>query len=360
MRLSAIGIVFVVVFTNTYLWWAANKPSRPTESDYPFASVSLNPFQRHQDPFSGHRVSASDIRGDLQRLVGRTESLRVYTSLDGVEQVPPLAREFDLKVIASAWLDQRVENNRKEVDAPFVVAAKKPNITRVVIGNETQLHKTVPREELVGYLREARQKLRQPVSTAEPWDFWINNPDFAGEVDYLAIHILPYWNDVPIDGAIDYVFGKYRAVKDAFPNKMVIIAETGWPSDGPQRGGAEATIANQAYFIREFVRRAKAERVSYNIVEAFDQPWKGETEGRAGGHWGIMDADRQEKFPMTGPVLEDPHWKYWALSSSTIGLLAIAAYFVRRRKLLFEGQIVSASIMPAAGPNLTILAREAS
>lgn len=360
MKPSAIAILILVVFTNTALWWTVNEPTEPGESDYPLTGVSVNPFQRHQDPFSDYLVSAAAIRSDIRKLVGKTESIRLYSSLGGVEQVPDIAHDFDIKVIGGAWIDQRKENNRKEVDALIKLVGTSPNISRVIIGNETQLHKTVPREELVGYLREARRRLRTPVSTAEPWDFWIQNPEFVSEVDYIAIHILPYWADVPIDYAVDYVLGKYKAVKEAFPYKRVVIAETGWPSDGPQRGAAEATQANQARFIREFVRRAKAERIPYNIVEAFDQPWKSQTEGRAGSHWGLMDADRVEKFPMVGPVLEDPHWHYWMVSSSTIGFFAIGMFFIRRRNLRLEGQLFSALILQAAATAATQLAREAS
>ncbi|MEZ5671135.1 MAG: hypothetical protein R3E08_01655 [Thiotrichaceae bacterium] len=36
-----------------------------------------------------------------------------------------------------------------------------------------------------------------PASTAEPGHIWITkHPELAKEVDYIAIHILPYWEGI--------------------------------------------------------------------------------------------------------------------------------------------------------------------
>ena len=55
----------------------------------------------------------------------------------------------------------------------------------------------------------------------------------------------------------------------------------------------------QALVIRDFVARADAYGIDYNIVEAFDQPWK-TNEGGVGAYWGLFDASRQAKFAWTG------------------------------------------------------------
>ncbi len=46
-----------------------------------------------------------------------------------------------------------------------------------------------------------------PVSTAEPFHIWLDpkNADLVNEVDFLAVHILPFWNGVPADQAVDQV-----------------------------------------------------------------------------------------------------------------------------------------------------------
>lgn len=360
MRFSKFVVLGAVVMVNSLFWAEFNRPVKPSDYSYPIQSLSYNVYQRHQDPYRGDTPRAEDIERDMEVLSQKTRAIRLYNSEPAVESIPALAKKFNMKVIASAWLDADSANNLIEVDAAIRLAGRNRNVSRLILGNETQLHQTVPREELLKYLKEARKRLRSPVSTAEPWDFWMQHPDLVEEVDFIAIHILPYWVEVPVSEAVDYVISKYWVVKKAYPHKMVIIAETGWPSNGPQKGAAEASLANQAWFTREFIRRAEEQKIPFNIIEAFDQPWKSKTEGIAGEHWGIMDANRKEKFPLAGPVLEDPHWLAWAVSSGFIGFLGMGLYLFRRRQLHVYGQLFGTSIIQISATSLVLLAREAS
>ena len=45
----------------------------------------------------------------------------------------------------------------------------------------------------------AGQGVRQPVSTAEPWHVWLAHPELAQAVDYITIHLLPYWEGLPVE-----------------------------------------------------------------------------------------------------------------------------------------------------------------
>jgi len=365
MRFASIVILLTTVVVNLLFWTLINKPHDMVDSTYPLNSFSFNPYKKNQSPFDGMTFTVEQLDSDLKILSEKTKTVRLYSSTGGLEQVPQVAQKYGMNVIASAFVDSHSPEgaNDKEVQSAIDMAAKNKNVKWLLIGNETQLHKMIPPETLMAYLSEARKKLKKsktPVSTAEPWDFWINHPEWANQVDFIAIHILPYWAEVPIEQSVDYVIGKYQFVKKTFPDKVVMIAETGWPSDGPQHGAAEATRANQAAFVRGFMARAKKEKINYNIIEAFDQPWKSSLEGRAGEHWGIMDADRLDKFPVSGPVLEDPNWKYWALSSTVLGFMAASVFLFRRRDIKVRGQIFSVLIFQIAIALGTQLAREAS
>ncbi|HCU25294.1 MAG TPA: cellulose synthase [Deltaproteobacteria bacterium] len=365
MRFSTILILLATVALNVLLWTQINKPHDMVDTSYPLNSFSLNPYKKHQSPFTGRPFTPEELESDIQILAKKTKTIRLYSSLAGLDQVPAIAKKYNMNVIASAYLDAApVDNqNQKEVESVIAMAKKNKNVIRVIIGNETQLQNTVAREALVKYLSLARKQLKKykvPVSTAEPWDYWLIHPELAKEVDYIAVHILPYWAQIPVEQAVDYVHSRYEAVKVFFPKKPVMIAETGWPSDGPQRGAAKATLANQAGFVRAFMARAKEYKFDYNLIEAFDQPWKSSIEGRAGEHWGVMDADRHDKFPIQGPVLEDPNWKYWALWSTVLGFFAAILFLSRRPDLKLRGQVFSVVILQVAVALATQLAREAS
>ena len=77
-----------------------------------------------------------------------------------------------------------------------------------------------------------------------------------------------------------------------------------------------ALLVNQALFMRSFFNIAEQRGLEYFVMEAFDQPWKTSFEGRAAGHWGMYDLDRQPKWSLTGPVQETPAWLSWALGAS--------------------------------------------
>lgn len=362
MRRSTLIILIAALAANLLLWTLVNKPFDVVDSAYPFYSLSLNPYKKHQSPLDNIHLSPEELESDMKFLQGKTERIRLYSSLFGIEALPEIAQKYDIQIIASAYLDSRSPNNRnrEEVESAIQMAAKSRNVKRVILGNETQLYHSVPREELVGYLQEARRRLKTPVSTAEPWDYWLLYPDMAKEVDFITIHILPYWSEIPIEQAVPYVLDRYRVVQNAFPDKVVVIGETGWPSDGPQRGAAVASLANQASFTRQFVTQAEAKNIKYNLIEAFDQPWKSQLEGRAGEHWGILDANRVEKFSLQGPVLSDPNWKFWMLASTLLGFLTAYLFLARRPRLKIRGQIFSVIVFQVLAALVTQLAREAS
>ena len=75
------------------------------------------------------------------------------------------------------------------------------------------------------------------------------------------------------------------------PGKRIVIAEFGWPSAGYNFHNANPGRIEQAEVLRDFVTRADAYGIDYNIVEAIDQPWK-TMEGGVGPYWGLFDASR--------------------------------------------------------------------
>ena len=171
------------------------------------------------------------------------------------------------------------------------------------------------------------------MSTAEPWHVWISHPELADHVDFITIHLLPYWEGVGIESAVDESLERLARVRARFPGKPVLIGEIGYPSGGDQIKRAVATPAAQAAFIRQFVLRAKTNKLDYFLMEAFDQPWKLAEEGRAGAFWGVFDAARQPKFAFQGPIEADAYWRAKALASSLAAFVLLVWFFSRMPNL---------------------------
>ncbi len=64
-------------------------------------------------------------------------------------------------------------------------------------------------------------------------------------MDFLTIHLLPYWEDDPssIDEALKHVGDVRQTFGNKFAPKDVLIGETGWPSEGRQR---ETAVPSQS------------------------------------------------------------------------------------------------------------------
>ena len=141
---------------------------------------------------------------------------------------------------------------------------------RAIVGNETQLHGILDYDDLISYLDQARLALGVPVSTAEPAGIWHKNPELVEHVDFIAMQILPYWQSIEVNEAVEYVFSELRGLQEAYPGKPVIISEVGWPSRGRDRGAAVASVANEATFLRKFLARVPEYGHIYYLMEAFD------------------------------------------------------------------------------------------
>ena len=219
----------------------------------------------------------------------------------------------------------------------------------MIVGNEVLLRNDLKPDELIAYIREVKSRIKQPVSYADVWAFYLKYPEVAREVDYLTIHILPFWEDEPVtlEEAEEHVVKIVQRIRAAFPDKPILIGETGWPSLGRDRGPAHVNTVNAARFVRKMAALAEQHGFDYNIVEAFDQPWKSALENTVGAAWGILDVERRAKFGMSGPVVEIPDWRLRAGIALLGGLAAGAVLgagvsgFSRRLVLVLAAQALS-------------------
>ncbi len=330
----------LLVTANLFFWAYLNQPGQFQSWNDSMMGVSFNPMRIHHDPEKGLYPTAAEINEDLSLLKGKVHSVRTYSVINGLEQVPHLAAQYNLNVAIGAWISSDPVASQQEVDTLIGISRNKHNnIVRTIVGNESIMRKEVSVDQLIGYLRQVRQHTWRPVSTSETWDIWLANPKLADEVDFIAAHILPYWEGISAEQAVDYVFDRYQDLRTAFPNKPIIITEVGWPSDGQPIHKAEASTENQAKFLRDFLNRAKQEHLTYYVIEAFDQPWKQSIEGSSGAYWGLFTADRKEKFSMQDAVFELPECKNWASIAAILSMALMTLFLFTRARMKLSGKI---------------------
>ncbi len=297
-------------------------------------------MQRHQDPSDGDQPTALEIARDLSLIEGKSHSIRTYTVSDIQSDIPALANVYGLNIALGAWLNDDREANDSEIDRLLqTYRENEGNVVRAIVGNEAILRSEVRVKQMTEYLDYVQEHLQIPVSTAEPWHVWLKHPQLAEHVDFLAVHLLPYWENLDVDDAIPFIQSKMQLLQETFPNKPIVITEVGWPSRGPTRGRAKASLANQARFLRNFLEMAEREDYTYYIIEAFDQPWKTSIEGSAGDAWGVWDANRELKFPMVKPVERIPQWRVLAIIGIGLAVVLVAFLFRDSQGLHHKGRV---------------------
>ncbi|MBX6425606.1 MAG: glycosyltransferase, partial [Variibacter sp.] len=262
------------------------------------------------------------IRADLKAIAPYARSIRTYSSTGGGELIPAIANEFGLKVAVGIWIDKDEKRNQREIRAALELARKNHNVTSIVVGNETIYRGELTVPELMQIIQKVKRETQLPVTTGEIWSVWVEHPELASSVDFIAAHILPYWEGFSAGHAVDQTIEFYNRLRRVHPGKRIVIAEFGWPSAGYNRRDAFPGHFEQAQVLRDFVARAEALGIDYNIIEAFDQPWK-TFEGSVGPYWGLWDAAGNMKFAWTGPIVDSEQGRIAGIAVLTGFLLSL-------------------------------------
>ncbi len=336
---SNILLPILIALLTVAAWALLNQPVEEPPWPSRLQGFAFAPMRADSDPSQDIYPTVGEIDEDLALLRDMVHAVRTYTVKDTLAEVPALARKHGLNVMVGAWIGPDLEANDLELERlKEVLARGQRNLVRVMVGNEALLRDDVSVPQMMEYLDRIRRVTALPVSTAEPPYIWMRHPDLANHVDFITVHLLPYWDGVKIEESVDFAFKRLDDIKKAFPGKPVVIGEVGWPSNGRTNGGAEASPANQTRFLRRFLARAEHERVTYYVMEAFDQTWKMNIEGATGGYWGVYDVNRNPKFAFTQPVVRIPHWRELAGISVVMAVLLLVFLYRDSATLSHKGK----------------------
>ncbi len=303
---TVVLILCLVAGLHFTIWGLAEPRTTAAQVEGQLASVSYNRFARRS---SGNlTVSEAQIRADLTAIAKQAKAVRTYASTQGLESVPEIAAELGLTVTLGIWIDRNEARNQREIETALDLARRNPNVTRLVVGNETIFRHEHTAAELAEIIRRVRRDSPVPVATADHWKTFVDHPELVDAVDQVFAHIIPYWEGLPKKSAVKASLAIYDRLRAAYPGKKIVIGEFGWPSAGHNFERAVPGPLSQARLLRDFVAEANERGIDYNIVEAIDQPEK-IFEGNVGPYWGILDASLRPKFAWTGPLVDADYWK---------------------------------------------------
>lgn len=258
---------------------------------------AYGPFRDGQSPGKAY-PSPQQIADDMAVLKGIAQGVRTYSSGRELWRIVEFAEQEGLRAAPGAWVDANRSVSDEELSALYDAVDRFKNIDFVIVGNEALYSGRLTEFELIDYIHEVKARTNLPVTTGEPWRLWHSHPDLVRECDLLLVHIYPYLEGVPIEKAAQKVVEAVRMVEERYPNKRVVIGETGWPTEGRTIGKAVPSVENQERFAREVVSLCRKKKIDLFYFEAFDEAWKS-GEGDHGPHWGLYDSKRQPKHGFT-------------------------------------------------------------
>ncbi|MFV3304111.1 glycosyltransferase [Pseudomonas sp. NY15181] len=353
-----IFVALAALFTG--FWALYNRPVSVPDWPESISGFSFSPFRLNQNPQKNQFPSDDEIRSDLELVSKQTDNIRTYSVKGSLADIPRLAEEFGMRVSLGIWIGPDEAENEAEIERGIEIANNSRSVVRVIVGNEALFRREVTVEQLTGYLDRVRKSVKVPVTTAEQWHIYEKFPALAKHVDLIAAHVLPYWESTPMDTAVPFVLERAKELRAKFPRKPLLLAEVGWPSNGRMRGGADATQADQAIYLRTLTNALNKKGYNYFVVEAFDQPWKVGDEGSVGAYWGVYNAQRQPKFNFTGPVVNIPQWRALAVASVVMALLALTLLMIDGSALRQRGRTFLTVVAFAGGSVLVWIAYDYS
>jgi exo-beta-1,3-glucanase (GH17 family)/cellulose synthase/poly-beta-1,6-N-acetylglucosamine synthase-like glycosyltransferase len=349
--------LFLVVGASALFWASRDYTVVAPDWDGLVRGVTYNPSHIFSERES-KQVSPERITADMAQLSRITGHVRTYTVSGGLDKVPEIARRYGLTVSLGIWIGADLDKNELEIDSALkVILANRRVIDRVIVGNESIQRGDVSADQLNAYIERVREALpaRIKVTTAETWSSWLLHPEVGEHVDVVFVHLLPYWEGADVRKSLTFLQHAYNDVQEEFPDKPIVIGEVGWPSEGRTMRSAEASLANEAYFIRNFVQLAMDKGYDYYIIEAYDQPWKAGNEGMVGAYWGLFDAGGRPKFPFTGMLRSFPEWRSFMFLAAILTLLLGLFILGRMPRVRQTGYIVMGGLVAVVTTGLLLV-----
>jgi exo-beta-1,3-glucanase (GH17 family) len=338
---TPLALLLISLSAIAAMWWWLGTPitlvRAPIDPNAKLLCVSYAPFRGAQTPLQPTtHIDREQIAQDLAQLAKISDCVRTYSIESGLDQVPEEAAKVGLKVIQGIWLGSNRQKNLAQISTVVGLVKQYPTvITAVVVGNEVLLRGEMTTSDLAATIRSVKAQVAVPVTYADVWEFWLRNREIYEAVDFVTIHILPYWEDFPIRAkyAAAHVNDIRKRMAVAFPGKEILIGETGWPSEGRMREGALPSRTNQARVVSEILDLAKRENFRVNLIEAYDQPWKRELEGTVGGYWGLFNSvQRALKYPPNVAISNYPLWKLQMGCGMALSVFVFGAAWLTLRR----------------------------
>jgi glucan 1,3-beta-glucosidase len=255
--------------------------------------MCFSPYMEGQEP--GDQLSEEQVRRRLEIIKPYTSWVRSFSTTEGNELIPKIAKELGMKTLVGAWLGDDAKINQQEV-AGLIQLANEGYVDVAAVGNEVMYRGDLTEEELLAFLHQVKAKIKNvPVGYVDAYYEFAARPAITEACDVILANCYPFWEGCAQEYSLLYMKDMYRRAAAAGNGKKVIITETGWPDKGTSLEGAHPSEENALRYFINAQKWSKEEGIEMFYFSSFDESWKVGAEGDVGAYWGIWDKDENLK-----------------------------------------------------------------
>jgi GPH family glycoside/pentoside/hexuronide:cation symporter len=257
--------------------------------------LCFSPYAEEQQ--LGDILNRQQITARMDIIAPHTKWVRSFSCAEGNELIPEVAHEKGLKTMVGAWISHDKAKNQIEIDN-LVKLANQGYVDIAVVGNEVLLRGELREDEIIGYITQVRKALPSHIQIGyvDAYYQFLERPALVDACDIILANCYPFWEGIKNDDAAYSVQRMYDLTKKVAKGKKVVIAETGWPSEGNNVEDAIPSEENVMKFFSNVQKWAQDEGIELYYFSSFDEPWKRAFEGEAGAQWGLWEENGQLKY----------------------------------------------------------------
>ncbi|MGD0965710.1 MAG: glycosyl hydrolase family 17 protein [Candidatus Acidiferrales bacterium] len=263
---------------------------------YQVYGIDFSPYANGQDFNSKSDIGTDQITQRIGNIAPYTRWIRSFRSTLGQEHIGTIAHKFGLKVCMGAWITSDSSANATEM-SNLIAHAQRGEADCAIVGSEVLYRNDVKPARLIGYIDQFRAAVPNvPVTAADDYHSLLNTPQVVKDCDFVFVNYYPYWEGEGLSGAIAYLNAEDALLRRTYPDKEVIVSETGWPSAGNTVGNGISSPENAASYFLNFESWARSGQRKSFYFEAFDEDWKATPNAPQQARFGVFDQDGVIKY----------------------------------------------------------------
>jgi glucan 1,3-beta-glucosidase len=256
--------------------------------------ICFSLYEDGQKP--GDIISEGQIRRRLEILKPYTNWVRSFSTIEGNELIPKIAKEMGMKTLVGAWLGDDKEKNEIEVEN-LIQLCNDGFVDIAAVGNEVLYRNDLTLAELLEKIDYVKSQVSEiPVGYVDAYYEFGRHPELVDASDVVLANYYPFWEGTSFENSLGHLHHMHQQVIDAAKGKKIIITETGWPSQGEvTKGAIPNAISTMKYFINVQIWAQQSD-IEMFYFSSFDESWKVGAEGEVGAYWGLWDKNEKLKF----------------------------------------------------------------